>query len=204
MHKAVIFDFDGTLADTMEDNFQAWKETVLTYGVFIDCEDYFPFEGMGLQDLIKKYKVPETAIKEKELYYLANHKFRLYPGVLDLVGLLSARKIPLGIVTAGLRDRIDKSVPQDFLDKFKVIVSGAMKPDPGCYLQAIKNLNVEECIVVENAPLGIRSAKSAGAYCIAICSTLGREHLVEADEVLDSFDQLINSATIKKLIYDQL
>jgi beta-phosphoglucomutase len=66
------------------------------------------------------------------------------------------------------------------------------KPHPEPYLNAAKALSVGplECVVVENAPVGIESAKSAGMYCIAICSTLERRYLEKADMIIDKFADL--------------
>jgi len=53
-------------------------------------------------------------------------------------------------------------------------------------------LKSNECVVIENAPLGIKSAKSAGIYCIAIASTLDKSYLNEADESVTEFKELHN------------
>ncbi len=60
------------------------------------------------------------------------------------------------------------------------------KPDPEPYLNCLKALQIDpkESIAVENAPLGIASAKRAGMRCVAIMSTLKREHLSEADYIV--------------------
>ena len=82
------------------------------------------------------------------------------------------------------------------LNKFDVIISGddteKGKPNPEPYLAAMQKLNILpiESLVIENAPLGIQSAKTAGAYCIAITTTLGREYLKEADEVVKNHREL--------------
>ncbi len=66
------------------------------------------------------------------------------------------------------------------------------KPAPEPYLKAVEMLGVpkEQCLVIENAPLGIRSAKSAGLRCIAIPTYLDRDSLKEADVIVDSHIEL--------------
>jgi beta-phosphoglucomutase len=62
------------------------------------------------------------------------------------------------------------------------------KPDPDPYLKCAAGLGVrpEECVAIDNAPLGVESAKSAGMMCIALTSTLEKEDLKRADFVVDS------------------
>ena len=213
-YRAVLFDLDGTLAMTMEDNFRAWRAALLKYGVEINIEDYYPLEGLRLHEVARKfsekYHLKDTdekeIVKTKERYYLDNHQFTFYPGVEELITLLRSKNVLIAMVTAGLANRINNSVPIKFLEKFDCIVTGdgteEGKPSPEPYLRAAEQLEVEpeECIAVENAPLGIESAKNAGIYCIAICSTLGKSYLEEADEVVDSFESLKDLETIKQLL----
>ena len=88
------------------------------------------------------------------------------------------------------------TVPKNFLKKFDTVVSGDRtfrgKPFPDPYLKGLSDLNLkrEECIAVENAPVGIKSAKNANLYCIAVCSTLDKSYLKEADEIVEEFKDL--------------
>ncbi len=212
--KAVLFDFDGTLARTMEDNFKAWKAAMSEYGIDIKPEDYYPLEGIRLYEVAKRlfdiyhFEAPDERelVRKKEKYYLENHHFVLYPGVEELIRVLRSKNVRIAVVTAGLPDRLNNSVPPELLEKFDAIVTGDEteegKPSPAPYLRGAEKLRVrpEDCIVVENAPLGIESAKNAGAYCIAICTTLNKSYLEKADEVLDSFENLKDSETIKQLL----
>jgi len=212
--KAVIFDFDGTLARTMEDNFRAWESALGDYRIRIKPEDYYPLEGLSVYELPKRLfslyqaESPEAqeVVKLKERYYLENHRFEFYPGVETLLKSLRAKKIPMAIVTAGLLDRLDRSVPAGFLRQFQVIVTGDQtkegKPSPAPYLRGVEQfgLSASDCFAIENAPLGIQSAKGAGLYCIAVCSTLERHHLGEADEVVNRFEDLKTTQAIQELL----
>jgi beta-phosphoglucomutase-like phosphatase (HAD superfamily) len=66
------------------------------------------------------------------------------------------------------------------------------KPHPEPYLKASSGLKIapKECLVIENAPLGIEAAKSAGMKVVAITSTLAREKLKSADWVVDSLSEI--------------
>jgi beta-phosphoglucomutase len=204
---AVLFDFDGVLGDTMKDNLLAWQKAMATVGVAMDANEYYLREGMKLVDVARELceigKIPlegisfEAIVQEKEKHYLRDNSFSFYPGVVELIDALVSNGVPFGLVTAARPDRLAASVPADFLKKFSVLVTGDLtkkgKPDPEPYLLGAQLLGVPiaECTVVENAPLGIHSAKTAGAYCIAICSTLSAGHLKEADEVVPTFKDLV-------------
>ena len=199
---------------TMEDNFKAWRAAFAAYHVPIQPEDYYPIEGLKVPDvarhLIKKYH-PTSAdvqdlIQKKEEHYLKNHRFRFYPGVEKLVQNLCSRAIPLALVTAGFRSRLERTVPAAFLEKFRVFVTGDEaiegKPSPAPYLKAAERLGVSpaDCLVVENAPLGIQSAKAAGTYCIGLCTTVANGHLKGADEIVESFEDLEHCEKIRSLL----
>jgi len=201
--KAILFDFDGVLADTLGDIFSSWEQAFLNEGLQITKEDYFPFEGMKVikiaKNIAKKYDVkkdPKKILDFKNRYYLKNHSFRLYRGVEKIINEIKNKNLLIAIVSASPKEKLEKTVPKKFLEKFDTLISGDYlelgKPSPDPYLTAAKELKVlpNECLVVENAPLGIKSAKSAGMYCIAIKSTLDEKYLKEADEIIPNFIEL--------------
>lgn len=102
----------------------------------------------------------------------------------------------LGFVSGASYVRLARSLSQEFFKNLDVIITGDKvdncKPHPEPYLNAAKALSISptECIVVENAPMGIESAKRAGMFCIAICSTLEKNYLQKADVVIDKFMNL--------------
>ena len=122
-HKAILFDFDGVIGKTMEDNFAAWQAALAPYGYVLKSDDYFPYEGEKLQDMAARFcrdggmqeSLAEEIVRRKDEYYLAHHVFALYPGVPELLALLGENKIPAGLVTAARRERLEKSVPNEFL-----------------------------------------------------------------------------------------
>ena len=212
--QAVVFDFDGTLADTMADHFRGWQAVMAPYGIRLAPDDYYPLEGVRVAELpgrfFEKYGQPprdeEELVRKKEQYYLAHHAFAFYPGVEELIQQLSGKRVLMAVVTAGLLDRLRRSVPSGFLEQFTAIVTGedttVGKPSPEPYLRGAEKLGVrpEACIVVENAPIGIEAAKRAGAYCIALCTTVPRHHLTQADEVVESFEDLKSTQVFQHLL----
>lgn len=211
--KGILFDFDGTLAKSMEAHFRAWQAVLLERGVSINEDDYYPLEGMGLHEVAawfaRAYSWTKDQINElilhKKDHYLSNHQFEFYPGVETFIADLGRKGILMGIVTGSHRDQLKQSVPSSFLDQFAVLVTGEEfaqgKPNPAPYLKGAQKLGLkpEECIAIENAPLGVQSAVSAHTYCIAVCSTVKREQLAAAHEVVGSFEDLKNLSVIRHL-----
>ena len=78
------------------------------------------------------------------------------------------------------------------------------KPAPDCYLTAASQVGISpsECLVIENAPLGIAAAKAAGMQCFAVTTTLAPEHLLMADMIFPSLvsieTQLIESGVLSR------
>ncbi len=212
--KGVLFDFDGTLADTMEGHYLAWKAALGEYGLSIEADDYYPLEGAGLHEIARTFvkdaswneAAIEELVKKKKKYYVERQVVTFFSGVESLVSELKDRKIPMAIVTAGHLDQLRLSVPQYFLNYFNVLVTGDMvargKPDPEPYLRGAEGLGLapEECVAVENSPLGVQSVLRANIYCIGVCSTVNRSELAEANEIVDRFADLRNSVAIKKIL----
>ncbi|MBR9706728.1 HAD family phosphatase [Candidatus Pacearchaeota archaeon] len=212
--KGILFDLDGVIVDTMHDHFVAWKAAFKDYGADIDKTEYYKLEGRRIiqiaEILAEKYGIPKTEaekIHDLKLKYAATGKrAKFYEGVKELVSNLKTKGIKIGIVTASVKGFLEEKVDKEFLDKFDVILTGDMyekgKPDPDPYIQGrlALGLEEEECIVIENAPLGVKAAKAANMYCIAIESTLDKSYLGEADVILEKFGDLKTTDKIKKVL----
>lgn len=199
--RAVFFDFDGVIGRTMDDNYRAWQYAFLEYGKNLNKHKYFLTEGMNtkkiasyfLGNVSKKKEKIRRVIELKERYYLENNKFSLYPGVKRIISKLKKNGYKLGLVSGGSFSRISATLKNRFLGYFDIIVTGDKirnpKPHPEAYLKAARRLSIKpsECMVVENAPLGIASAKKAKMYCAAVSTTLDRKFLLTADMIVDSF-----------------
>lgn len=102
----------------------------------------------------------------------------------------------LGLVTGTTQAGVAEILPKSLKTLFDCIVTGDQvkkgKPDPEPYLKAagIIGLNPKQCLVIENAPLGVESAKRAGMFCIAITTSLPKEYLKKADLVVDELAEL--------------
>lgn len=201
--KAVLFDYDGVLANTMDDNFRAWRKVFLKREVNLRKNDYLPLEGMSPAEIARtiaskyKLKLSESQILKiataKDNIYVNFNKLRLFPGVLQILTNLKDSKKLLALVSGATKLRLVKTTPKKLLSLFDAMITGDMnlkvKPDPNPYKKALEMLKVKsnETVAVENAPLGILSASQAGLYCIAIRSTLPAEFLSGADFVIEKF-----------------
>jgi HAD superfamily hydrolase (TIGR01549 family) len=209
MIRAVIFDFDGVLADTMFDNCKAWQEAFTLYGFQMDDIEYYRLEGMGRFQIadyfIEKYllepSIKKNLVEAKEMNYKKNNSFKYYDCVFEIFSFLNKKGISTAIVTGASKTRIQEHLNENISQYLKVLVTADdvlhTKPNPEPYLTAaaMLGINPNECLVIENAILGIDSAKSAGCHCFALETTLSAVDLTEADEIFDSHKKLY-----KKLI----
>lgn len=202
--KAVLFDFDGVIADTMQQNYAAWQAAFRTHYVELAPEDYFPLEGSGPRQIARvlcnKLGLDETLstniAEAKDSLMAKTPVLKVYPEIPNLLKQLVLNGIRCALVTGAARRRIEMTLPGGLAHYFTVITTSDdvqnTKPDPEPYLVTANKLKLspKECIVVENAPLGIASAKAGGFHCIAIKTTLSDAHLAEASEILPNHKAL--------------
>ena len=200
---AILFDMDGVITDSMPFHFQAWEQAFSSVGVAVSQEDIYVREGekgeVTALEILGVRGIPNpnnnevlALLRKKEEIFRQIAMTRLFPGVVELLEDLRKRENSLALVTGTSRKEAEKLLPIGFLDRFDVVVTGDIvlrgKPHPDPYLKAVRELEADsqKCVVIENSPNGIRSAKGAGLYCIALTTSLTRERLGEADRVVDS------------------
>jgi beta-phosphoglucomutase len=201
---AVLFDFDGVIADTPKDNHRAWVAALAPYGIPFPELEFYRNEGAQTIEIaavqLAKHGQSTDAAKQiaaaKDTFYQAQHSLSFYPKAIETVLLLSAAGFKTGLVTGAKSERVTTTVPNTVLAHFDTIVTGddvaRGKPDPEPYLLAARRLgkNPGKCLVVENAPLGVRSAKAAQMKCLALTTTLPMEELSNADYFLGNIAEL--------------
>jgi beta-phosphoglucomutase len=202
--KGILFDLDGTLIDSMNDNYIAWKYALNSENISITKEEYYPLEGMPVREIAKfflekkNYSLEkiQKIIEIKHKFYKENCKIRFYKGVKKFIDYIKSRNVLIAIVSASSYEKLNNTIPRDFLDKFDCLISGDCtkrgKPYPDPYITAAEKLGlkVQDCVVIENAPIGIESAKNAKMFCIAIGSTLPKKKLDKADIFINKFEDL--------------
>lgn len=204
---AILFDFDGVIGRTMEANLCSWREAFSAVGVRFRREEYLSLEGAGVKEVVKvlgtRYGVDaarwDSIVKSKEAAYRRRRPRTIYRGVRAFLRELKDRGLKTALVTGSSRHRLLATLDAGLLDKFDVIVCGdevkRTKPDPEPFNTAIERLGLSprQCLAVENAPLGVTSAKAAGLAVVAVTTTLPRSHLVHAHEVHDSHRRLFQA-----------
>lgn len=204
--KAIIFDMDGVIVDSMPYHFIAWYEALRPFGVRVSCFDVYSKEGerwdKTLDVFLKRAKIKPTKEILKQIFSGRQKIFKRYfkrfifKGTQEFLGCLDKRGYLLGLVTGTPQAEVKKILPKSIQNLFDCIVAGDQvktgKPHPAPYLKAAKILRcpVEECMVVENAPLGIESAKNAGMFCVALATSLPAEYLTRADVVLKGLEDI--------------
>ena len=200
----VIFDMDGVIVDGMPYHIKSWKEALSTIDMSVSDLEIYLMEGMTgretMEIFVKKSNISisdETAdkiIKLKRKIFNDIFTVTLIKGIKDFLLELKDRQYNLALVT-GTRLEVVKKVLQVGLENiFKVIVTGEMvnkgKPNPEPYLKAVDELKAttEDCIVIENAPAGVTSAKNAGLTCYAVQTSLSEEYLQDADKIFQNID----------------
>lgn len=204
--RAVIFDMDGVITNTMSYHFDAWLATLAEAGIKVNCYDVYKREGQDglstIKELFREHKLKlnlkdaRELLLKKENLFKRMVKVKFIPGARPFLRALKTRKILLALVTGTSRHEAERIMPKDLLDLFSVSVTGDEvkkgKPHPEPFLKAIKLLRVcaKDIAVIENAPFGVQAAKRAGLFCIALETSLPKKYLKNADLVLHSFAQL--------------
>jgi HAD superfamily hydrolase (TIGR01509 family) len=203
--RAVLWDLDGTLADTGELHYLSWARTLAARNIPYSREVFRHTFGMNnansLNVILGHPPTPELLLElseEKEASFRDDVRgnAQLLPGALDWLVRLQQNGIPQAIASSAPQANIDALVDElQIRSYFGAIVSGMSlpsKPNPHVFLAAAQALNVEPqyCIVVEDAIAGVGGAKNAGMHCIAVTTTSPAEALHQADLVIDRLDHL--------------
>lgn len=209
--KAVLFDLDGTLVDSM----LMWKEIDVEYlnryHIPIPKTLQQDIEGMSMHQTAiyfkEKFEIPETLEEIQKTwnemaYYKYTHEVELKPYVREYLELLKTKNIPCGIATSNSRILTEAILKSHAIDGyFKVMVTGDEvkngKPHPQVYLEAARKLGVrpEDCLVFEDIPFGIMAGKNAGMTVYAVedaYSMKDREEKIKlADVYIKSYEELL-------------
>jgi beta-phosphoglucomutase len=215
---AIVFDFDGVLADSEPLHFDAFRRVLAAHGVTLTREDYdakyLGFDDAGAFGAILRDRgqSPDAAaieaLVEEKLHVfedVVGNRNVLFPGASDCVRRLGA-SLPLAIASGALTQDINLILSGTGLrDAFDVVVGAEhtprSKPHPDPYALAVRLLQergrvpsgpaaAAGCVAIEDSRWGIQSAKAAGLRCIAVTTSYGARDLTEADLVVDSLDEV--------------
>jgi beta-phosphoglucomutase family hydrolase len=178
----VIFDCDGTLVDSMPVHYLAWHRTMTEAGITFEEERFYALGGMPTHRIIEmlsqEQKIavdPHVTAQQKENAFLALiHLLEPIPIVVEVAATLRGKK-PIAVASGGFRDVIQKQLALiGIADWFDALVTAEdtqrHKPEPDVFLEAAKRLGVppQQCLVFEDADLGIEAARRAGMACIDV------------------------------------
>jgi HAD superfamily hydrolase (TIGR01509 family) len=186
--KAVLFDMDGVLYDSMPNHAIAWQESMAKFGIFMTSDDAYATEGARGVDTIRQMVLQQQhrEIDEEEaqrMYDLKSKTFHslpeapIMPGVLSLMAQIHASGMACGVVTGSGQRPLIARILKDFgayVDEAHITTAYDVtrgKPNPDPYLMGLKkagNLEPWEALVVENAPLGVRAGARAHIFTIAV------------------------------------
>ena len=196
--RAVLFDMDGVVVDSMPMHLETWQQALAPLGVALSAEDLYPLEGVPTERTAQLLteRLLGKPCSDEEARRLAERKRELVrrgfqpalvPGMGPLLHDLQGRGYRLGLVTGSAQQVADQVLAPARLDSlFETIVTGDQvaqgKPSPEPYQRAAERLGLMPhcCLVVENAPLGLQAARAAGMRCLALETTLAAEQLLAA------------------------
>ena len=221
MVKAVIFDWDGTLADTKRAVVRSFQKVLGEAGCMVSDEFIERRMGIGTK------KTVEEALGECDMLFddemlknLARRKIKIQVSLTEIVDLFEGAaelleelqgRTKIALATMSGRKVVDKILAEKRIKTyFDVVVSAdeivKPKPDPEVFLVSAKKLGVdpEDCVVVEDSVFGVRAAKAAEMKCIAVPSgAYSIEELQEEDPEL-IVDSLTKKETILGFIFSDM
>lgn len=185
--KAVLFDMDGVLFDSMKNHATAWHEAMKQYGMELSREEAYMHEGrtgsatVNIVSLRERgYEAEEEEVKRiyqtKSEIFNSLPKAERMPGAYEvLVKIKQAGLLPMVVTGSGqlsLLDKLNHHFPDIFKREMMVTAFDVKygKPNPEPYLMALEKAGIQpnEAIVVENAPLGVRAGVAAGIFTVAV------------------------------------
>ncbi|PID94715.1 MAG: beta-phosphoglucomutase [Bacteroidales bacterium] len=212
--KAIFFDMDGILFDSMPHHAEAWTKALNEYGFEFSKYDVYKNEGRTGDSTINelhlaKYGTEASPTKKKDIYDLKAKYFnqlpeaKIIPNVAEVLNFVKELGLTIVLVTGSaqisLLDKLELNFPHIFTADKMVTAFDVKygKPNPEPYLIALDKAKVKssEAIVVENAPLGVRASIDAGIFTIAVnTGILKRSDLSKegANIVLDNMIELKN------------
>lgn len=205
--RAIIFDFDGLIADTETPVYQSWQEICAEYGCTLTLGDWAAALGTWGGFDVFAHLEAQTGTVIDRVAVKARHDKRerelagalpALPGVLAYIAEAERLGLKLAVASSSSRDWVAGHLTRlELINTFECIFCrddvSRVKPEPELYLSALAALGVgaADAIALEDSPNGITAAKRAGIFCVAVpndlTSQLSTDH---ADLVLPSLDAM--------------
>ena len=180
--QGLVFDCDGTIADTMPAHYRAWVEALGEYGVEFPEALFYEMGGIPTPRIVEilnerhghTMPVMETAHYKEQLFEKLIPEVLPIEPVVDVIRAYDG-KLPMAVATGGMRHICHKTLSTlGLLDRFQAIVTADDvangKPAPDIFLEAAKRLGVDptHCMAFEDANLGIQAATAAGMMVVDV------------------------------------
>jgi beta-phosphoglucomutase len=212
----IIFDMDGVLADTGPIHFNSWAKMAKEQAKMDFSREFFE-ETFGQQSIPITRKLVGPEIDQalvvewanlKEQYYreMVKDKLEPLPGAIDLIKNLKVMGFKLAVGSSGPKENVELLLTTlKIKPYFDVIITAEDvkigKPAPDVFLIIAKRLNInpEYCLVIEDAPVGIKAAKEANMCSIALTTTHTKDELFDADFIANDLSEVKVEEIIKIL-----
>ena len=212
---AIVFDFDGVIANSEPLHLKAFQQALADEGVELSARDYYSrylgFDDVGMfQALARDREIAMSdrrvtelvARKGVKLQAMLNAGSVLFPGAAEFIRDAAAA-VPIAIASGALRHEIDEIIEAAGLASlFAVIVASGdtpeSKPSPAPYLLAFerlsqaagRHLDARRCVAIEDSHWGLESARGAGLRCVGVTNSYPAQGLGEAELIVSGLDAL--------------
>ena len=216
--QAIVFDFDGVIADSEPLHLTAFQQALAEEGIVLERDEYFTrylgYDDVGMFEALARDR--SLAWSDRHVTALVARKGTnlqsmlaadlLFPGAAAFIRAAAA-EVPIAIASGALRHEIVQIIEAAGLDDlFAVIVASGdtpqSKPSPAPYLLAFEQLQQassatldrQRCVAIEDSMWGLESARGAGLRCVGVTTSYGAAELAAAELVVDGLNTLTLSA----------
>ena len=213
--QAIVFDFDGVIANSEPLHLKAFQDALAEEGIELTSEHYYArylgYDDIGLlQALARDRNLPWTGRHVTNMMSLKGAKLQdmlqtgevLFPGAAEFIKA-AARELPIAIASGALRHEIIEILEGSRLEQLfvTIVASGdtpESKPSPAPYrlafdrLTTVSGLDLDRrrCVAIEDSRWGLESARGAGLRCVGVTTSYGADALVGAELVVSGLDAL--------------
>ena len=180
--KALLFDCDGTIVDSMPLHYEAWSTALREWNCPFPEQRFYEWGGIPIKEIIERLSsehgldlpVHDIAERKEALYYESLPSLKSVPEVVEHIDASHGHKA-FAVVSGSTRESVEASLNSlGLLDKFDLLICAGdysrSKPDPEPYLMAAAKLGVAacDCLVFEDTQMGIDAAEAAGMAWVRV------------------------------------
>ncbi|MSO29372.1 MAG: HAD family phosphatase [Acidobacteria bacterium] len=213
--QAIVFDFDGVIADSEPLHLTAFQRALAEDGVTLSGDDYYSkylgYDDVGMFEAVARdrgiamtdrHVTALVARKGAMLQELLHRGAILFPGAVEFIRAV-ADAVPIAIASGAMRHEILEVVEAAGIGElFMTIVAAGdtpeSKPSPAPYVLALeqlrrktgRGLDPRKCVAIEDSKWGLESARGAGLRCVGVTNSYGADELVAAELVVGGLNEL--------------